>query len=64
MDEGYVASLFDANLRASGDAQKEAVSNLKDMMLILYRSLRASCDRPLPRHPADPVAGIDHWCPL
>ena len=33
----YVASFFDANIHASGATQEEAVANLKDVMLIMFR---------------------------
>ena len=36
-DDDYMASFFDANIHASGDTQEEAVANLKDIMLIMFR---------------------------
>ena len=36
-DEGYVATLFHADISSSGDTQEEAVANLKDLVLMIFR---------------------------
>ena len=34
---GYVASLFDANISSSGDTQEEAIANVKDLILMIFK---------------------------
>ena len=38
-EDCYVATLFDANISSSGDTREEAVTNLKDLMLMIFQSL-------------------------
>jgi predicted RNase H-like HicB family nuclease len=38
-EDGFVASFPDAGIHASGETQQEAVANLKDMMVLVYRCL-------------------------
>lgn len=38
--ESFVASLFEANVNASGDTQQDAIANLKDMILATFETLK------------------------
>ena len=38
-DDEYVATFYDANLSASGATQEEAMSNLKDYLLLVFETL-------------------------
>ncbi|MBI3852395.1 MAG: hypothetical protein HY298_19235 [Verrucomicrobia bacterium] len=40
VDDEFIATLFDANINASGDTAEESVSNLKDIMLTLFERLQ------------------------
>lgn len=40
-EEGFTASLFDANIHSSGDTEEEAVRNLKSLTLDVYDNLSA-----------------------
>ena len=42
--EDYVATLFDANVSSSGDTQEEAVANLKDLILMIFRGCEGEAD--------------------
>jgi predicted RNase H-like HicB family nuclease len=37
--DGYTATLFDANIAASGETRQDAVANLKDLILAVYEDL-------------------------
>jgi predicted RNase H-like HicB family nuclease len=37
--EEYVATFYDANISASGETEKEAIQNLKDMVVATYELL-------------------------
>ncbi len=39
--DGYVASVFDANISASGDTEQDAIDGLKDVMLMALESLES-----------------------
>ena len=39
VDDGFVATFFDANISTSGDTQEEAAANLKDLILDIYLDL-------------------------
>jgi len=47
-----VASFFDANLSASGDTEREAVSNLKDMIVLSLEMFEKLSDEQLGPGPA------------
>jgi predicted RNase H-like HicB family nuclease len=51
-DGGYIASLFDANINASGETAQDAVANLKDLMLALYVRLQKEPKERLGKGPA------------
>ena len=36
-EDSYVAMLFDANISSSGETQEEAVANLKDLILMIFK---------------------------
>jgi predicted RNase H-like HicB family nuclease len=46
-DGEFIASLYDANINASGETEEEAVANLKDMMLTLFERLQQEPERDL-----------------
>jgi hypothetical protein len=46
-EDGFVASLTDANLSSSGDTQYEAVENLKDLILMAFRGFENEDDETL-----------------
>lgn len=43
-DDGYLATLFDANIAMSGDTQEEAVANLKALILDVFDELEEEKD--------------------
>ena len=49
---GFVASLFDANINASGETAQDAVANLKDLILALFIRLRREPIENLGKGPA------------
>lgn len=51
-DDGYIATFFDANLSASGDTREEAVTNLKDIIVGVYRVLASHQQHELGPGPA------------
>jgi predicted RNase H-like HicB family nuclease len=38
-EESFVATLFDANISSSGETREEAVANVKDLILMIFRGL-------------------------
>ena len=47
IDEGFVATLFDANISSSGETQSEAVDNIKDLIVMVFESLEHEDDNRL-----------------
>jgi predicted RNase H-like HicB family nuclease len=43
-EDGFVATLFDANISSSGETQEEAVTNVKDLILMIFRSFENEDD--------------------
>ncbi len=39
--DGYVASVFDANISASGDTEQDAIDGLKEVMLMVLEDLES-----------------------
>jgi len=46
-EDCYVATLFDANISSSGDSQEEAVANVIDLTVMIFRSLENEDDSKL-----------------
>jgi predicted RNase H-like HicB family nuclease len=46
-DGEFIASLYDANINASGETEEEAVADLKDMMLTLFERLQQEPEQAL-----------------
>lgn len=49
--DDWIATFFDANVQASGDTQTEAVANLKDILISMFRRFSKEAERlgPEPR---------------
>lgn len=54
--DDFIASFFDANVNASGDTQQEAVANLKDIMLSMFRRFSAEPEDKLGPEPKRQLA--------
>ena len=52
----FIATLFDANINASGDTQQDAVANLKDMLVTLFERLEREPRANLGKGPAMQLA--------
>jgi predicted RNase H-like HicB family nuclease len=46
-EDRFVATLFDANISSSGETQEEAVTNVKDLILMIFRGFENEDDREL-----------------
>jgi predicted RNase H-like HicB family nuclease len=46
-EDGFVATLFDANISSSGETQEEAVANVKDLILMIFKGFEHEDDRVL-----------------
>lgn len=46
-EDGFVATLFDANISSSGETPEEAVANVKDLILMIFRDFETKDDRDL-----------------
>jgi hypothetical protein len=57
--EGFVASLFDANINASGETAQHAVANLKDLILALFIRLAKEPKEKLGQGPARQLAVLE-----
>jgi hypothetical protein len=58
-EERYTASLFDANINASGETAQDAVANLKDLMVALLIRLRKEPKERLGKGPARQLAVLE-----
>jgi predicted RNase H-like HicB family nuclease len=54
-EEGYLATVFDANIGMTGDTQEEAVANLKELVVDVFDELEQDEER-LGPHPARQLA--------
>ncbi len=43
-DDGFVATLFDANISSSGSTREEAVANVKDLILMIFEDSESEPD--------------------
>jgi dCTP deaminase len=59
--EGYTASLFEANIHASGDTEEEALRNLKDLILDVFDSLSAESPETLGPEPTRQLAVLKEF---
>jgi predicted RNase H-like HicB family nuclease len=41
VDDGFIATFFDANISTSGDTEEEAVSNLRSLILDIFEYLES-----------------------
>jgi hypothetical protein len=57
--DSFVASLFDANINASGETAHYAVANLKDLILALIIRLRKEPKERLGKGPARQLAVLE-----
>ena len=57
--DSFVASLFDANINASGQTAQDAVANLKDLILALYIRLGKEPKEKLGQGPARQLAVLE-----
>src|SRR5436190_5695058 len=55
----FVASLFDANINASGETAQDAVANLKDLILALFIRLGKEPKERLGKGPARQLAVLE-----
>ncbi len=52
IEDEYIATFFDAGIGAGGDTEMEAVSNLKSLIAICFRRLKAMDPKKLGPHPS------------
>lgn len=61
VEDGFVATFFDANISASGDNQQEAFDNLKSLILDIYDSLCAEPPERLGPEPRRQLAVLESF---
>ena len=60
-EEGFIASLYDANIHASGDTEEEAFRNLKSLILDVFESLSAEASKHLGPEPRRQLAVLQQF---
>jgi hypothetical protein len=60
-DRGWIASLYDANIHASGDTEGEAFENVRSLMLEAYEMLSEEKPATLGPEPAKQLARLRHF---
>jgi len=60
-EEGFIASLYDANIHASGDTEEEAFRNLKSLILDVFESLSTEAPKHLGPEPRRQLAVLQQY---